>query len=97
MYMYFPKGALININLNFREDQWRAANMLCNSSHLTALRSASSARQRGIFGSCVPVPLIGEERGLQQNLGQGISFFSPKIGARRRSRGGMLEGSEESP
>ena len=45
-----------------------------------ALRSASSARQRGIFGSCVLVSLKGEERGLQQNLGQGISFFPKKLG-----------------
>ena len=56
-----------------------------------------------MFGTGVPVPFKGGERGIQQNLGQGISlslfffFFFTKIEARRRSRGGMLDGSKESP
>ena len=37
-----------------------------------------------MFGTGVPVPIKGGERGIQQNLGQGISltlsfFFLPKL------------------
>ena len=47
---------------------------------LNCLEVSVLRTSKGHIWELGPVPLKGEERGLQQNLGQGISFFPPKLG-----------------